>query len=221
MPSGGQWLGGGAPPLPMHPWVGGYQPTRIASRTRPAMCLFGECHCGPSMSHSVAPRHRSRTSPSHTESAAGHSPAMRRDSRVGGPHTARGAWCGSCGARAMRHRPPPPATWTHPANGEDHCPPPCVTRHRAVRQFRGSVGTTSRGQGREGGHQGQTNREGGKDIWWTARTAHGGTGHLGRTETQRGRLRTACGRRCVDSKNSQTTPATTSTTPNTPTIGRH
>ena len=31
---------------------------------------------------------------------------------------------------------------------------------------------------------------------------------------------TACGRRCVDSKHSQTTPATTSTTPNTPTIGR-
>ena len=41
----------------------------------------------------------------------------------------------------------------------------------------------------------------------------GGTGHLGltHTETQRGRLRTACGQRRVDSKNSQTTPATTST----------
>ena len=41
----------------------------------------------------------------------------------------------------------------------------------------------------------------------------GGTGHLGltHTETQRGRLRTACGHRRVDSKNSQTTPATTST----------
>ena len=67
--------------------------------------------------------------------------------------------------------------------------------------------------GREGvgAHQGQTNREGEKDIWWTARTARGGTGHLGRTETQRGRLWTACGQRCVDSKNSQTTPATTST----------
>ena len=37
---------------------------------------------------------------------------------------------------------------------------------------------------------------------------------------QRGRLWTACGQRCVDSKNSQTTPPTTSTTPNTPTIGR-
>ena len=36
-------------------------------------------------------------------------------------------------------------------------------------------------------------------------------GHLGCTETQRGRLWTACGQRCVDSKNSQTTPATTST----------
>ena len=33
-------------------------------------------------------------------------------------------------------------------------------------------------------------------------------------------LWTACGQRCVDSENSQTTPATTSTTPNTPTIGR-
>ena len=41
----------------------------------------------------------------------------------------------------------------------------------------------------------------------------GGAGHLGRTETQRGRLRTACGQRPVDNKNSQTTPATTSTTP--------
>ena len=44
-------------------------------------------------------------------------------------------------------------------------------------------------------------------------TARGGTGHLGltHTETQRGRLWTACGQRCVDSENSQTTPTTTST----------
>ena len=64
-----------------------------------------------------------------------------------------------------------------------------------------------------GAHQGQTSREGEKDIWWTAGTARGGTGHRGltHTETQRGRLRTAWGQRCVDSKNSQTTPATTST----------
>ena len=41
-----------------------------------------------------------------------------------------------------------------------------------------------------------------------------------RTETQRGRRWTACGQRCVDSKNSQTTPATTSTSLNTPTTGR-
>ena len=61
-----------------------------------------------------------------------------------------------------------------------------------------------------GARHGQTNREGEKDIWWTARTAHGGTEHLGRTETQRGRLWTACGQRCLDSKNSQTTPPTTS-----------
>ena len=66
-----------------------------------------------------------------------------------------------------------------------------------------------------GAHQGQTSREGEKDIWWTAGTARGGTGHLGltHTETQRGRLRTACGQRRVDGKNSQTTSATTSTTP--------
>ena len=62
-----------------------------------------------------------------------------------------------------------------------------------------------------GAHQGQTSREGEKYIWWTARTARGGTGHLGLTATQRGRLWTACGQRHVDGKNSQTTPATTST----------
>ena len=41
----------------------------------------------------------------------------------------------------------------------------------------------------------------------------GGGGHLGltHTETQRGRLQTACGQRRVDSKNSQTTAVTTST----------
>ena len=64
-----------------------------------------------------------------------------------------------------------------------------------------------------GAHRGQTSREGERDIWWTAGTARGGTGHLGltHTEKQRGRLWTACGQRRVDSKNSQTTPATTST----------
>ena len=64
-----------------------------------------------------------------------------------------------------------------------------------------------------GAHQGHTSREGEKDIWWTAGTARGGTGHLGltHTETQRARLQTACGQRRVDSENSQTTPATTST----------
>ena len=64
-----------------------------------------------------------------------------------------------------------------------------------------------------GAHQGQTSCEGEKDIWWTAGTVRGGTGHLGltHTETQQGRLWTACGQRRVDSKNSQTTPATTST----------
>ena len=35
-----------------------------------------------------------------------------------------------------------------------------------------------------GAHQGQTSREGEKHIWWTARTARGGIGHLGLTETQ-------------------------------------
>ena len=54
----------------------------------------------------------------------------------------------------------------------------------------------------------------GKRTWWTATTARGGAGHLGLThmETQRGRLRTACGQRRVDSKNSQTTMAKTNTT---------
>ena len=64
-----------------------------------------------------------------------------------------------------------------------------------------------------GAHQGQTSHEGKKDIWWTVGTTRG-AGHLGLTdtETQRGRLWTACGQRCVDSKNSQTKLATTSTT---------
>ena len=51
---------------------------------------------------------------------------------------------------------------------------------------------------------------------WTAGKARGGVGHLGLTHTgtQRGRLWTTGGRRrCVGSKNRQTTPATTSTTP--------
>ena len=73
-----------------------------------------------------------------------------------------------------------------------------------------------------GAYRGQTSREGEKDIWWTARTARGGTGHLGltHTETQRGRLRTACGQRCVDSKNSQNDPGNNQHILNTPTIGR-
>ena len=64
-----------------------------------------------------------------------------------------------------------------------------------------------------GAHQGQTSREGERDIWWTAGTARGGTGHLGltHTETQRGKVRTACVQRRVDGKNSQMTPAATST----------
>ena len=47
-------------------------------------------------------------------------------------------------------------------------------------------------------------REGERDIWWTARTTHGGAGHLGltHTETQRSMLWTACGQRRMDSKNS-------------------
>ena len=53
-------------------------------------------------------------------------------------------------------------------------------------------------------------------------TTRGGARHLGltHTETHRGRLWTACGQRRVDRENSQTTPATTSTTPNMPIIGR-
>ena len=67
---------------------------------------------------------------------------------------------------------------------------------------------------RVGAHQRQTSQEGEKDIWWTIGATRGGAGHLSltHTETQRGSLWTACGQRRVDSKNSQTTPATTSTT---------
>ena len=85
---------------------------------------------------------------------------------------------------------------------------PLLNRHHGgcLPQLRWAVCAT-----RAGAHEGQTNGEGEKDIWRTARTARGGTGHVGRTKTQRGRLWTACGQRCVDSKNSQTTPATTST----------
>ena len=48
---------------------------------------------------------------------------------------------------------------------------------------------------RVGAHQGQTSREGEKDIWWTVGTMRGGTGHLGltHTETQRGKSWAACG----------------------------
>ena len=68
-----------------------------------------------------------------------------------------------------------------------------------------------------GSPSGQTSREGERDTWWTVGTTRGGAGgagHLGltHTETRRGRSGTACGQRCVDSKNSQTTPATSSTT---------
>ena len=87
---------------------------------------------------------------------------------------------------------------------------PCSTgiRWGGLPQPRWAVCTTG-----AGAHQGQTSREGEKGIWWTAGTTRGGTGHLGltHTEPQRGRLWTACGQRRMDSKNSQTTPATTST----------
>ena len=83
---------------------------------------------------------------------------------------------------------------------------PCSSGIRCLPQPRWAVCATG-----AGAHQGQTSREGEKHIWWTARTTRGGTGHLGLTETQRGRLWTAYGQRCVDSKNSQTTLATTST----------
>ena len=53
-----------------------------------------------------------------------------------------------------------------------------------------------------------------------ARTARGGTGHLGRTETQRGRLWTAFGQRCVDSKKQSNDPGNNQHILNTPTIGR-
>ena len=89
---------------------------------------------------------------------------------------------------------------------------PLLNRHQVGGVSRSPDGLQAGATG-AGAHQRQTSREGEKDIWWTARTARGGTGHLGptHTETQRGRLWTACGQRRVDSKNSQTTPATTST----------
>ena len=113
----------------------------------------------------------------------------------------------------------PRASGPQPSRGErpsgDPPPPSLQTPKPAHRggggaQPRWAVGATG-----AGAHQGQTSREGERDIWWTAWTMRGGTGHLGRThiETQRGRLWTACGQRRVDSKNSQTTPATTSTAP--------
>ena len=36
-----------------------------------------------------------------------------------------------------------------------------------------------------GAHQGQTSREGERDIWWTPRTTRGGAGHLGLTHTRK------------------------------------
>ena len=48
-------------------------------------------------------------------------------------------------------------------------------------------------------------------VIWGGGVAWGGGGGQQHTETQRGRLRTACGQRRMDSKNSQTTPAPTST----------
>ena len=65
---------------------------------------------------------------------------------------------------------------------------------------------------RSGAHQGRP--EGERDIWWTVGATPRAAGHLGlmHTETHRGRLWAACRQRCVDSKSSQTTPATTSTT---------
>ena len=88
---------------------------------------------------------------------------------------------------------------------------PLLSRHQVGGVSRSPDGLFA--QQERGAHQGQTNREGEKDMWWTAGTARGGTGHLGltHTETAGDRLRMACGQRRVDGKNSQTTPATTST----------
>ena len=117
--------------------------------------------------------------------------------------------CGPCGARAVREggeggwpgQPTPSlpgarATPAQPASGGGCLPQP-----------RWAVCATG-----AGAHQGQTSREGERDMWWTVGTTRGRAGHLGlkHTETQRGRLWTACGQRRVDSKNSQTIPATTS-----------
>ena len=62
---------------------------------------------------------------------------------------------------------------------------------RPQRQHEGEKGTATKKGGPQprwavcatgaGAHQGQTSREGEKDIWWTPGTARGGTGHLGHT----------------------------------------
>ena len=64
---------------------------------------------------------------------------------------------------------------------------------------------------------------GGADLCLTTQHLRGGGGGglcLMHAKTQGGGLWMALGRRCVGSTNRQTTPATTSTTPNTPIIGR-
>ena len=88
---------------------------------------------------------------------------------------------------------------------------PLLKRHQVGRVSRSPDGLFAQ-QEREP-IRGRPAVRGKKDVWLAAGTTHGGTGHLGltHTETQRGRLWTACGQGRVDSKNSQMTPAISST----------
>ena len=67
---------------------------------------------------------------------------------------------------------------------------PCSTGIRWGVSSAAQMGCLRSSAAGAGAHQGQTSREGEKDIGWTARTTRGGTGLLGlaHTETQRGRL---------------------------------
>ena len=83
--------------------------------------------------------------------------------------------------------------------------------HEQVRPCPGARGTRVSGASGHWAAASLALMSGTRHVSNVFRGVGGGTGHLGCTETQRGRLWTACGQRCVDSKNSQTTPATTST----------
>ena len=77
----------------------------------------------------------------------------------------------SRGQRQQRGWPGQPAPWLPGARATPAQP---ASGGGCLPQPRWAVCATGAGV-----HQGQTNREGEKDIWWTAGTTRGGTGHLG------------------------------------------